>query len=83
MKLVEQNTPPKHSNITPQTLKEQDAATYIGYSVAFLRQSRSEGHRNGRTPAPPFIKVGRSVRYLRKDLDAWLEENRVEICHGG
>ncbi|MEE9473839.1 MAG: DNA-binding protein, partial [Acidimicrobiia bacterium] len=33
-------------------------------SVPFLRQSRMEGNRENRTPGPPFIKVGRAVRYL-------------------
>jgi predicted DNA-binding transcriptional regulator AlpA len=32
-----------------------------------------DGNRENRTPAPPFIKIGRAVRYLREDLDAWLE----------
>ena len=38
-------------------------------------QSRAlmDGNRENRTPAPPFIKIGRAVRYLREDLDAWLE----------
>lgn len=58
-------------------LKEKDAAIYIGMSVSFLRQSRMEGNRKGRTPAPPYIKIGRAVRYLVDDLDSWLIENRV------
>jgi predicted DNA-binding transcriptional regulator AlpA len=32
-----------------------------------------EGNRGNRTPAPPFIKIGRSVRYLKEDLDSWLD----------
>ena len=42
-------------------------------SRSFLRQARMDGNRENRTPAPPFIKIGRAVRYLREDLDAWLE----------
>jgi predicted DNA-binding transcriptional regulator AlpA len=33
-----------------------------------------EGNRAKRTPAPPFIKIGRSIRYLKEDLDKWLDE---------
>ena len=33
-----------------------------------------DGYRNNRTPAPPFIKIGRAVRYLREDLDLWLDD---------
>ncbi len=32
-----------------------------------------EGNRENRTPAPRFIKIGRSVRYLKEDLDNWLD----------
>jgi predicted DNA-binding transcriptional regulator AlpA len=29
------------------------------------------------TPAPPYLKLGGSVRYLRADLDKWLGKRRV------
>lgn len=61
------NTPPVRS------LSENEAAAYIGMSRSFLAQSRMDGPRQGRTPAPPFIKIGRSVRYIREDLDRWLD----------
>jgi predicted DNA-binding transcriptional regulator AlpA len=57
---------------SPRALSEIEAANYISMSRSFLAQSRMEGHRAGRTQAPPFIKIGRSVRYLREDLDCWL-----------
>ncbi len=56
----------------PKALTELEAASYIGMSRSFLAQARMEGNRENRTPAPPFIKIGRSVRYLREDLDQWL-----------
>jgi len=55
-----------------RALSEIETAEYIGMSRSFLRQSRMEGNRENRTPAPPFIKIGRAVRYLREDLDNWL-----------
>lgn len=61
--------------IYPKTLKEKDAAAYIGMSVPFLRQSRCDGNRPNRTPAPPYVKIGRAVRYRTEDLDSWLEAN--------
>lgn len=60
-------------NINQRALSEQEASIYIGMSRSFLRQSRMEGNLSGRTPAPPFIKIGRSIRYLKDDLDYWLE----------
>lgn len=61
------------SQLTPRALSEIDAAKYIGMSRSYLAQSRMDGIREARTPAPPFIKIGRSVRYLREDLDNWLD----------
>ena len=41
-----------------RALSEREAARYIGMSRSFLAQSRMDGHRVARTPAPPFIKIG-------------------------
>ncbi len=63
-----------------QALNEEEAAEYIGMSRSFLRQSRVYGNRAGRTRAPPFTRLGpRTIRYLRSDLDEWLESGRVAI----
>jgi predicted DNA-binding transcriptional regulator AlpA len=56
-----------------RAFSEIEASKYISMSRSFLRQARMEGNRENRTPAPPFIKIGRSVRYLREDLDNWLD----------
>jgi len=66
------------ASISPVALTEKDAARYIGMSVAFLRADRMNGHRSGRTPGPPFLQIGRSIRYLASDLDSWLERVRVD-----
>ena len=55
-----------------RTLPDREAAIYIGMSESWLRQSRVTGNPD----APPFLKIGRSVRYLRADLDIWLEQRR-------
>lgn len=57
---------------TPHSLVEQDAAAYIGMSTAYLRQGRMRDY------GPAFIRCGRSVRYRRVDLDAWLDRHRVQ-----
>ncbi len=59
-----------------RALTEREAAQYIAMSRSFLRQDRMNGHREGRTPGPVFLKIGRSVRYLKEDLDKWLEKFR-------
>lgn len=56
-----------------RSFKEREAAAYIGMSRSFLRQGRMTGQLEEKTSPPPFIKVGnRTIRYLREDLDLWL-----------
>jgi len=69
-------------NEAKRALRDPEAAEYIGMSRSFLRQSRMDGVRQNRTPGPPFIKIGRAVRYLKEDLDAWLERFRREPVNG-
>ncbi|PKF78223.1 DNA-binding protein [Vibrio sp. vnigr-6D03] len=65
---------------TKRAFTEQETAEYIGMSRSFLRQARMEGQRKNRTIAPPFIKIGRAVRYLKEDLDLWLESH-TKLAH--
>ncbi len=62
----------------PRTLTDPETARYIGMSESWLRQSRMTGNPD----APPFLKIGRSVRYLRGDLDIWLEGHRRRATIG-
>lgn len=71
-----------NNQIQPKALTEIEASQYIGMSRSFLAQARMDGNRDSRTPAPPFIKIGRSVRYLREDLDRWLD-NFMKLEHLG
>ena len=61
----------------PELFDEGPAAEYIGMSIAFMRASRSRGTVGNSTPAPPYLKLGRAVKYSRADLDAWLAARRV------
>lgn len=72
-------------NVVKRALTEQETAEYIGMSRSFLRQSRMEGNRENRTPAPKFIKIGRAVRYLKEDLDIWLDSfyKQSHLLDGG
>jgi excisionase family DNA binding protein len=47
---------------------EIEAAAFLDTSVGTLQVWRSTG-RYG----IPFVKIGRSVRYKRADLEAWIE----------
>lgn len=66
--------------IQRRLLTDPEAATYLGVSLSFLRQGRMEGRRANRSPGPPFIRMGRAIRYDLQDLDAWLAANRREMA---
>ena len=59
-----------------KALCEREACFYLGVSRSFLAQGRIYGDLPGRTPTPPFLKIGRMIRYRIEDLDAWLETYR-------
>jgi predicted DNA-binding transcriptional regulator AlpA len=55
------------------SLSDKQAARYINMSQSWLRQSRMAG----RTDGPVFLRIGsRTIRYLRADLERWLERRR-------
>ncbi len=58
-------------------LTEPQAAELIGVTRGTLRVSRTTGRLMG-TSAPPWLKVGRGVRYSRATLQSWLNEVVVE-----
>jgi len=62
-----------------QLLTENETASYIRMSHGFLAQDRMNGPRKNRTPGPPFIRLGKSIRYLKEDLDNWIFEHRVVL----
>ena len=59
-----------------EVLSEKEACFYLGVSRSFLAQGRIYGDLPGRTPTPPFLRIGRMIRYRREDLDAWMETYR-------
>lgn len=62
----------------PRLLNEFEAADYLSMSVGWLRKSRMLGWREGRTTPPPYVRLGRAVKYDPRDLDAWINDNRVK-----
>lgn len=57
-------------------LNETAAAQYLAVSRSYLRRARMDGPVAGRTPGPPFIRIGAAVRYDIRDLDLWIAANR-------
>lgn len=56
----------------PQVINEHEAAKLLSKSVQTLRNERHL--RKG----PPYLKMGRSVRYRVDDLFGYLERHRID-----
>jgi len=54
-------------------LSSNNAANYLGYSTATLRNARHIGTLAG-VDAPTYKKMGRSIRYDVDSLDTWLSQ---------
>ena len=53
----------------PNAMDTRTAEDYVGGIELKTLRVRGGG--------PPYVKRGRAVRYLRRDLDRWLESLRV------
>jgi len=68
--------------VAPRALREPEAAAYVGFSASYLRNTRVADMRKaaagGAIDGPRWVHIGTAVRYLREDLDAWLDAFRKE-----
>jgi len=64
----------RHVDARPpaRALNTSGACHYCGFSEPYFKRARRVGG------GPPYILVGRSVRYLVDDIDRWLADHRVE-----
>lgn len=53
-------------------LNERDAAKFVGLSVHTMRARRFKGRQ------PSFLKLGKSIRYQERDLQAFLDAARID-----
>ena len=58
-------------------LNDFEAAAYLSVSPSTLRKGRMVGKLDNKFESPPFVRFGRNVRYLVRDLDDWLMRHRV------
>ena len=52
-------------------LTEKEAAAKLGWKVSNLQQRRHRGL------PPPYVKIGRSVRYREEDIEAYINASIV------
>jgi excisionase family DNA binding protein len=55
-----------HSALQETYLRPREAADYLRSSESTLAKKRLNGD------GPPFVRIGRAIRYRRSDLDAWM-----------
>lgn len=58
-------------------LNSKQTARLVGLSHRTLEQQRLRGR------GLPYVKVGRQVRYLRSDIEAYLSSNRHDPSGSG
>lgn len=61
----------RESQYVSAVLTEKEAAKYLNHSQDTLRRWRGESR------GPAYIKELRSIRYLKKDLDTWINTSRT------
>jgi predicted DNA-binding transcriptional regulator AlpA len=54
-------------NVSDVLLKPKDAATFLKLSLSWLAKARMRGD------GPPYIKIGKSIRYSEAALLRWLK----------
>ena len=59
--------PTKVTAAKEELLTQDELAAELGKSVAWAERARWNGS------GPAFVKIGRSVRYRRSAINAWLE----------
>jgi predicted DNA-binding transcriptional regulator AlpA len=55
------------AEVTSPLFTEKEAAHYLTRSVSSLRRGRRSG------TGPKFVRIGRSVRYQKSQLDAYID----------
>ena len=60
-----------NANNQTEILDTPEAASYLKLSAVTLERRRIQGD------GPPYCKLGKSVRYRRADLDAWLASRLI------
>jgi hypothetical protein len=64
--------------LSDQFLCTKKAALTLGVSVSALEKGRS-GYGNVK---PPYVRIGRFIRYRLSDLHRWAEANTWGLGHG-
>jgi predicted DNA-binding transcriptional regulator AlpA len=76
---VQPKTPtptPKSSPAIPTLMSAKDAAATLKVSLSWLAKARMRGD------GPPYIKIGRSIRYAEAALIQWMKSRQRSSTSG-
>ena len=60
----------------PEIMRTREAARYVCIPESTLAKLRMRANRER---GPRFVKLSGTIIYRRSDLDAWIEENVVDL----
>ena len=73
-------------NFEQRLFTEAETAAYMSVSRSYLRAARCYGNKPGKREAPPFVRLGRTIRYDKNMMDQWIDSHVVQnpgsIHHG-
>jgi predicted DNA-binding transcriptional regulator AlpA len=58
-------------------IKEPEAATAVGVSPGTLKAARLHRLHSNPVRDLPHVRIGRSVRYRRADIEAWIDAHTI------
>jgi excisionase family DNA binding protein len=58
-------------SVRPKLWNAEEAAEYLGVKKSWVYEATREGR-------IPVVPLGKHLRFLQEDLDAWIAEHRVE-----
>lgn len=61
----------------PHLVTEPEAAKALGMSADTLKAARLHRLKSNPLRDLPHVRIGRSVRYRRADIESWIEANTV------
>jgi predicted DNA-binding transcriptional regulator AlpA len=61
------------NNSETLVLTESETAQQLGISISGLRTWRNSGS------GPRYVRLGRLIRYLARDVQSWLDDHAVEV----
>lgn len=64
----------KNEIVLDELMTAKEVAVYLRVSDGMLYEQRAMG------VAPNYLKLGKIIRYRKKDIDAWVAKQQIELA---